>query len=183
MAEVLSVLTYKAAETILEDKGTQSWVIKGERAEKCSYVVCVRHRKGPYKAEGDEPHKHAFLVGKVSGVEESTETKGRIKVKFSEYALLNGPEIPLASASPTQYFPSLKTMGIDEGSLVWHSVANYQSSSGVEGNLSPETGNHKAVDEGDADHISPMSVLMKAKKFVAESLQIPVSSVEITIRT
>jgi hypothetical protein len=122
MAEILTVLTFKSARHIVGDGGTQSWIISPRRAGRCAYVVCVRHQQGPYKAEGTEPHKHAFLVGKVSGVVPSSEASDRFRVKMSEYAILAGPHIPLNSASPTQYFPSLSSVGIDERSLHWKPI-------------------------------------------------------------
>ena len=124
MAEVLTVLTFKSARHIVGDGGTESWVISKYRAGRCAYVVCVRHQHGPYKAEGNEPHKHAFLVGKVSGVAPARETNDRFRVEMSEYAIVDGPQIPLNSASPTQYFPSLSSIGIDVASLHWKPICD-----------------------------------------------------------
>ena len=161
MAEVLTVLTFKSAAHIIADGGTQSWVIGRRRASRCSHVVCVRHQQGPYKAEGNEPHKHAFLVGKVSGVVPSSETDDRFRVEISEYAIVDGPQIPLNSASPTQYFPSLRSLGIDEAFLDWKPVR------GVPGEVAAD---------------AAVSVLMRAKKLVADGLHVPLSDVEIIVR-
>ena len=120
MGEVLSVLTFKGCDHIIGDGGTQSWVLSRPRALACDYVVCARHQQGPHKPEGSEPHKHAFLIGKVSDVVPSEDGPDRWRVEFQEYALLDGPKLPLKSASPTQYFASLKQLGIDVEMLEWH---------------------------------------------------------------
>ncbi len=183
MAEVLTVLTFKSASHIVGDGGTQSWVISKRRASRCAYVVCVRHQQGPYKAEGDEPHKHAFLVGKVSRVVPSSETNDRFRVEFSEYAIVDGPQIPLNSASPTQYFPSLSSTGIDECALDWKPVSVLPDTDGSTTHLGVVTAAGDRQDVDDGQDMPAMSVLMRAKKLVADGLQVPMSAVEITIRT
>lgn len=188
MAEVLTVLTFKSARHIVSDRGTQSWVISQRRARRCGYVVCVRHQQGPYKAEGDEPHKHAFLVGKVSDVVPSDETKDRFKVEISEYAIVGGPQIPLNSASPTQYFPSLSSINIDYNSLNWKPISDLPDETAstplAAAPAVSEHGDGSDDDDGkDEDGgIVTMSVIMQAKKLIAEGLQVPLSAVEIIVR-
>ncbi|MGX1307035.1 hypothetical protein AB7M35_001755 [Amorphus suaedae] len=178
MTEVLTVLTFKSARHIVHDGGTQSWVIGPRRASRCAYVVCVRHQQGPYKAEGNEPHKHAFLVGKISGVVPSSETPDRFRVEMSEYAIVNGPKIPLNSASPTQYFPSLDKIGIDAAALEWKPISDLPDE-----HVGAAPVNTHVRDAGNGDSISAVSVLMQAKKLVADGLDVPLSAVEIIVRT
>jgi Arc/MetJ-type ribon-helix-helix transcriptional regulator len=91
MAElVVSVLTYKSVQTILQTGGTQSWALDKERARSCDYVVICRNAK-TRDAEGPEEHGSAFMVGKISDVVPSTETPGRWLIKMSEYALVDWP--------------------------------------------------------------------------------------------
>ncbi len=174
MAEVLTVLTSKSASHMIADGGSQSWKIGRRRAARCAYVVCVRHQQGPYKAEGNEPHKHAFLVGRVSGVVPASDSPDRLRVEFSEYALVNGPLIPLYSSSPTQYFPSLASIGIDEHALQWRAMDEMPDDT---------TANDAPKDGGDGDSISTISVFTQAKKLIADSLHVPLSAVEITVRS
>lgn len=87
---VLSVLTYKSVETILEVGGTQSWAMSRERAMGCKYAVVCRNAHHP-DVEGQEPHHSAFMVGRISDVVPSTETDGRWLVLFSHYALISAP--------------------------------------------------------------------------------------------
>jgi hypothetical protein len=144
--------------------------------------VCVRHQQGPYKAEGNEPHKHAFLVGKVSGVVPSSETSDRFRVEISEYAIVDGPHIQLNSASPTQYFPSLSSIGIDETSLKWKPISELPDEDGSipRGVVPPSEDALKDVSTGGT--IPAMSVIMQAKKLVADGLGVPLGSVEIIVR-
>ncbi|MBY5820005.1 hypothetical protein HFN60_30915 [Rhizobium leguminosarum] len=85
---VVTVMTFKSVETILEVGGTQSWAMSRERAMGCKYAVVCRNASHP-KVEGREAHHSAFMVGKVSDIVPSTETEGRWLILFSEYALVN----------------------------------------------------------------------------------------------
>jgi hypothetical protein len=169
MAEILTVLTFKSARHIVDDGGTQSWVISPRRAGRCAFVVCVRHQHGPYKAEGNEPHKHAFLVGKVSGVVPSSESSDRFRVEMSEYAIFDGPQIQLNSASPTQYFPSLPSVGIDEASLQWKPIHALPDEDGriPRGGVSPPGNALQKVSDGRAIPILSSS---KPESFPLEDL-------------
>lgn len=84
MSDVIAVFTSKSRETILADGGSQSWALDRSRAARCDYLVVCRNAHGD--AEGPEPHRQAFLVGKVADVVASTETDGRFKIVISEYA-------------------------------------------------------------------------------------------------
>ena len=183
MAEVLTVLTFKSVSHIVGDGGTQSWVISPQRARRCVYVVCVRHQQGPYKAEGDEPHKHAFLVGKISDVVPSSETKDRFRVEMSEYAVVEGPQVPLNSASPTQYFPSLTSIGIDAAALQWRPISDLPDEVAASPAKAFAVAEADSSDGGHGEAGAGLSVFMQAKKLVADSLHLPLSAVEIVIRT
>jgi hypothetical protein len=89
--DVVSVLTFKSVETILQNGGTQSWALDRERAARCTYVVICRNSKTRV-AQGPEKHGSAFMVGKVSDVVPSTEKQGRWLIRMSEYALVNWPD-------------------------------------------------------------------------------------------
>jgi hypothetical protein len=121
-------------------------------------------------------------VGKVSDVVPSSETSDRFRVEISEYAIVNGPHIELNSASPTQYFPSLSSIGIDEASLQWKPIRSLPDEDGSipRGSLSPAE--NALQDVSDGGGIPAVSVIMQAKKLVADGLRVPLSSVEIIIR-
>ena len=82
---VLTVLTFKSIEHVLEVGGTQSWALDRARARACKYAVLCRNARSAH-VEGPEAHGSAFLVGRISDVVPSTDTEGRWLVLFSEYA-------------------------------------------------------------------------------------------------
>ena len=84
--KVLSVLTFKSAETIIDVGGTQSWVLDRNRAKACKYVVICRNALHE-DVEGEELHGHAFMLGKIKDVVPSTDTAGRWLVLLSDYAV------------------------------------------------------------------------------------------------
>lgn len=86
MSEVIAVLTDESVDTILANRGTQSWKLDRKRAEKCSYVVIYRHDKTRNR-KAQEPHGEPFLVGKVKGVVPSTDIEDRWLIKIGKYAL------------------------------------------------------------------------------------------------
>jgi hypothetical protein len=163
MENVVSVLTYKSAGHIVGDGGSQAWRADRSRLRKAKYVVAARHAHSPFKAEGPEPHRHAFLVGLISDVvdadrdfeaEHHPETKPRNKIMFSRYALIDGPELPLAGQNPVQYWANLAALKIDEEALEW-------------------------IDTPKPVTILPMD---RAKAIVAEAHGVTPDRVEITIR-
>ena len=110
------------------------------------------------------------------------ETAGRWRVDFDEYALVDGPKLPLNSASPTQYFDSLKALGIDEAELDWQPVTRQ-----------PPAAAPAAAPREPAAHLSgaasvgkpletPAAILMSAKALVAAQFGVAPEAVEISIR-
>ena len=179
MPEVLTVLTFKGANQLIGEGGTESWVVNRGRVLACDYVVCARHRHGPWKPEGPEPHKNAFLVGKIARVEPSSETGDRWRIEFDEYALVDGPKLPLRSASPTQYFMSLAALDIDEGALTWRSVMNKAAPARA---ISADVF-HEDVAEAPASlGEMPANFLKSAKALVAARLGVAPEAVEISVR-
>ncbi|GJE74865.1 hypothetical protein [Methylorubrum suomiense] len=118
---VISVLTFKSVETILDCGGTQSWVLDSNRARNCKYAVVCRNAHYP-GVEGKETHGHAFMIGKVSEVVPSTETKGRWLVKFSHYAVSDfglqwDSRNPVAYYTTDDYISTKDYKGIDFNAL------------------------------------------------------------------
>lgn len=127
---VVSVLTFKGRERLIDEGGSQAWRADRRKLNQCEFIVCARHANSPFPAEGDEPHKSAFLVGRISAIVDA-DTDGeahdrnlpnRNKIMFSEYALVDGPVLTLPGQNPVQYWPDLAALGIDADSLSWHKV-------------------------------------------------------------
>lgn len=125
MAEgALIVFTAKTIDAILEDGGTQSWVLNPSHMTHIKYVVCTRNADRKHDEEfglRPEPHRAAFLVGKVSGIRKVGERNGRDRyiVLFSEYALVDLPDFRGHERNPVTYgdTDSLKVKGLDVAEL------------------------------------------------------------------
>ena len=88
MSDIVTVLTFKSVEEVLEVGGTQSWALDRKRAASCDYVVLCRNSKTRH-SNGPEEHGTAFMVGKVKDVVPSTDIDGRWLILMSEYALID----------------------------------------------------------------------------------------------
>ena len=78
------------------DGGTSEWRVNRHRAQRCVFTVCTRNRypKVPTPREGTEPHRSAFLLGRVRDVVTSPgPMPKRYLIQFSKYALLDIPEV------------------------------------------------------------------------------------------
>lgn len=159
-ANVLSVLTFKAVETILADGGTQSWALDRARAKACRYVVICRNGRSPH-VEGVEPHGSAFLVGKIKDVVPSTETEGRWLIQLSEYAHCDVPE-QWEGRNPVAYWTEADYDEIDFAALDFHPMPE------------PET-------EYVAPRPQPLT-LAQAKAGLSAAFDVPPSAIEIVIR-
>ena len=153
MSDIISVLTYKSVENILEAGGTQSWVLDRNRAARCDYVVVCRNAK-TRNSEGPEPHGTAFMVGKVQDVIPSTEVPGRWLIQISEYAEVEVPDM-WEGRNPVAYWKDTEYQGdID----------------------------FKSLDYQPLEMSSPGLTIAEAKAGLAIGLNVPESAIEITVR-
>ena len=101
--KVLAVLTAKSVATCLKVGGTQSWALDPYHAKRCRFAVLCRNLHADW-GDGLEPHRTAFMIGRISGVEPSTEgSEGRWLVKFEEYAIVDIPEAWKGWRNPVRY--------------------------------------------------------------------------------
>lgn len=126
--KTIVVFTYRPAQNILLDGGSQAWALKAANARRCTYIVCARNRyfenAGPeIQALAQEKHGSAFLVGKVSIVEPSPERPDRSIVRFDEYAILDSqPVVWPGARNPVWYVADIRELGIDPSTLTWKSM-------------------------------------------------------------
>jgi len=121
----LVVFTAKTVEQILGFGGTRSWVLNPSRMGHIRYVVCTRNADRKYDTEcgpRTEPHRSAFLVGKISGIRKVDRHNGRDRylIEFSEYALLDPiPEFRGHERNPVTYSDAdaLRIKGLDVDKL------------------------------------------------------------------
>jgi hypothetical protein len=158
---VLALFTAKSVATVLADGGTQSWVLNRPRAKACKYAILCRNARSPY-VEGSEPHRSAFLIGRVKDVVPSTESDGRWLVQFSEYATCAVPD-QWEGRNPVNYWTTDDSPHIDFDKL------DFQPMPG-QATPSPRTAEPQLM------------TLADAKAGLARTFNVPPSAIEITIR-
>lgn len=114
------VLTAKSVERILREGGTSSWRLDRNHARQCQFAVCTRNANADW-VEGPETHHSAFLIGKVSEVTFSPESRDRFLVLFSEFARLDIPNVWKGDRNPVKY-ATLSELGIDPAALDWEAM-------------------------------------------------------------
>jgi hypothetical protein len=115
--DAVVVFTAKSVETLLQEGGTSSWRLDRNHARQRAYAVCTRNANADW-VEGSEAHHSAFLVGKVREVVPSPNHADRYLIQFSEYALLNIPDVWKGDRNPVKY-AALEDLGIDPSTLKW----------------------------------------------------------------
>lgn len=161
----ICVLTARGIEKILEDCGSQAWVLNAKRARQCEYVVCVQNRGfrddwGQVSA----PHHTAFIVGRLKTVVRSKEKdcENRWVLVFSEYA-----EIDVADAWPGHrnpvFYADLESFDIDIDTLQFQPMPEQEPQAKWEGQQEPLT-------------------MAEAKAGLALTFGVAPSDIEITVR-
>lgn len=105
--EVMVRFTAKSVETCLAERGTQSLVLNRTHAKRCKYAILCRNAHTDW-GDGKEPHRTAFMIGRISDVVPSTEPnhqppEKRWLVKFDEYARLDIPDFWRGWRNPVRY--------------------------------------------------------------------------------
>lgn len=107
----IAIYTGKPTETILEDGGSQAWVLDRKNALKAEYGVLCFNPNAEW-SKGNVDHGAAFFIGKISGVTPSPIEPERSIVLFDEYAEVNLPDIWGGWRNPIKY-TSLEDLGIN----------------------------------------------------------------------
>jgi len=159
------VLTFQSIETILGQGGTRAWRLVGSNARKRAFAVCTRNAMDK-RVQGSEPHRSAFLVGKVKDVVPVPGREKRYLLQFSEYARVNIPNVwKKGDRNPVKY-ASLEQLGIDPSKLKWEPMPE-PSAVPLQTFVQPAC-------EG--------LTITAAKQGLSLTLGVPVEAIEITIR-
>ncbi len=165
--KAIIVLTAKSVDRIRREGGTSSWRLDRNNARQCEFAVCTRNAHADW-TEGNEDHHAAFMVGKVKDVLPSQDRKGGYwLVQFSEYALVNVPEVWKGDRNPVKY-GTLEDLGIDSAKLEWLAM--------------PEPSSDESPAPRVVNDLPEPHTIAEAKKGLALAYGIPPESVEITIR-
>ncbi len=167
----LSVLTARGVDRLLAEGGTQAWRLKPENVRKVGYCVCVQNQRNGHWGGADQPHHHAFIVGKIADVVASPENRAdRYLVVFSEYARIDIPDAWPGLRNPVRY-SSLEEFGInDPDSLEWHQMPAVLAG--------PSSGNFMDEEKGG---FGPLT-MAEARAGLALGLGVPESTIEISVR-
>ncbi len=166
----LVVFTTESIEHILSLGGTASWRLARQNARQCKYAVCTRNAYHP-EDEGSEPHRSAFLIGRISDVVQSPESgyQDRFLIQFREFARVNIPNVWKGDRNPVKY-TTMEELGIDPDSLTWETMP--PRTVDIQAALEPST---RETDS------SPLTIA-EAKKALARTFGVSPDAIEITIR-
>lgn len=166
----LSVLTARGVDRILSEGGSQAWRLRPDNVMKMRYCVCVQNRHHNHWGGADQPHHHAFLVGRIADVVPSPERPERYLIVFSEYARINKADAWPGLRNPVRY-ATLEEFGVDgPDSLEWHPMpADVMDASLAEPQDEEQGG------------FGPLTII-EAKAGLALGLGVPESAIEICIR-
>lgn len=161
------LFTGRPPDQILAEGGTQAWVLNARRARKCKYAVCVQNFHTYEEFSPTEPHKTAFMVGKVSAVDLSDdqpdpveEKPERYIIRFDQYARIAIPDAWDGSRNPVKY-TDIMSLGINPANI------NFQPMPEVKKAVRPEEG----------------LTIAQAKIGLSITFGVKPEAIEITIRT
>ena len=137
MQDTVVTLTFKQVEHILILGGCPSWPIDPTKAADCKYLICTRNQNLQSTRGlviGTEPHRSAFLIGKISDVRPTNEQSiptveryehifaDRSNIHISEYALIDIPDLYPGNRQGFAYM-SMSDIDLDPDSLVWRRIS------------------------------------------------------------
>lgn len=169
----VAVFTNRGLNCLLAEGGTQAWVLNPERVRKLTYVVCAQNREDGSWGEPTHSQGQGFLIGRISTVDASPEPgrEDRFIIRFDEYAEIDVPHMAYQWRNPVRYI-RLEDHGIDPKTLTFLPLEQSKSKSV-----------HHDLDSANsaAPSIRPLD-MASAKRSLAAFYNVPVNSIEITIR-
>ncbi|RYZ17539.1 MAG: hypothetical protein EOO70_01625 [Myxococcaceae bacterium] len=113
------VFTERTHKQILEEGGSQAWVLNHDRARQYEYLVCAQNTH----QWGSEAKRHgeAFLVGRISDLVPAPDAQERWLIRISEYAKIKIPNAWQGLRNPVRY-TTLEHLGIDLATLTFEPV-------------------------------------------------------------
>lgn len=191
--ECVAVYTCRGRDRILSEGGSQAWRIDMSKASKHKFLVCIQNRNQTWGQPTAE-HKTAFLIGKISSIEKSTEedAEGRAIIKISEFAELNVPDSWDGNRNPVAY-TTLSEYGIhsedDYINLNWARLGTnfHFNFDGLEPQKTKMLGDDYEAVMADEQLSSVNNVAMplsieEAKQGLALKFGVRVNQIDITIR-
>jgi hypothetical protein len=168
MESTIIVFSFFSIDTVLHRHGgSAAWHLDPARARQCDYVLMSRNARDERLERGaTEPHRSAFLVGRLSEVVPDSERPQRYLLKFSDYALVDVPDVWSGNRNPVAY-GRLQDFGINPDALDWQPM--------------PELA-EPAAPAAAAQATDFATIIGQHKTAIAEALGVPRDAVEISIR-
>ena len=165
MDDAIVLFTKQSIERILREGGSGRWRLVPSHARQRKFVVLTRNAKHP-KVEGPEPHRSAFLVGKIEDILPSAEKPGRYWIKFREYARVSFSEVwNKGDRNPVRY-SKLEDLSIDPSKLKWEPMPKSTNP-----DLTPKSA-----------QLAKALTIAEAKEGLSMTFGVPAEAIEITIR-
>lgn len=171
--DTIVVFTARSPERIVNEGGSQAWVLNAARAKNCAWLVCTQNRHNPDHEFSDatEPHGTAFLLGKVSGIRQTNEVskdgKQRWLIAISAFARIDVQDAWDHGRNPVRY-TSLEELGVNPSKVKFEPMPQ---------EIMPPTRASKA-----STSAVSMLTIAEAKKALAATFGVRPDAVEITIK-
>lgn len=200
------VFTGKPLELVVFQGGSASWRAVPHRARQCEFVICTRNTRAKW-SDGPEDHGSAWMIGRVSGVDDAPEeenkdpSKPRYRFRFSEYALLDYKDPKFQNFWKGYHWPvhytTLEDVGIDVAGLDWQpmpdpdpdpasavheAVKAHGLGALVEASYAGHTEEDVEAGMQDGSDFNYPLTLAQAKRGLALTFGISPEAIEITIR-
>ena len=165
----MMVFTRASVETLLSRGGSRSWKLNANRAQRYSYLICVRNNPG--NKEGIERHGQAFFIARIKDIVQTTDPKypPRHMITFDQYAEIKKDDVWKGWRNPVYYDVSLNNLGID--------MKNF-SENMIEIDDNESLQSHESFKRD----MSQGLTIEEAKEGLAKTFSVDVHAVEITIR-
>jgi hypothetical protein len=155
---------------LLAEGGSQAWRLNPDNARKFRYCVCVQNQRNGLWGGADQPHHHAFLVGKIREIVPSPEGRpGRYLVIFSEYARIDVENAWPGLRNPVRY-ATLEEFGLDPADLEWRPMP-----------VDLVDASSEEPEDEEQGGFGPLTI-SEAKAGLALGLGVPESAIEISVR-
>jgi hypothetical protein len=164
------VFTARSPDRIVNEGGSQAWVLNPARAKLCKWLICTQNRHNPDHEFSDatEEHGSAFMMAEISAIAASPERPDRWIVEISRFARINLPEIWQHWRNPVRY-AHLSDLGVDPDTLRFEPMRDMK--------VTPAKPQSSAVGWPPATLTIP-----EAKKALAATFGVKPDAVEITVR-
>jgi hypothetical protein len=173
----LLLYTSRRVEQMLEQRGSQAWVLNLQRARECRYVVCAWNPRGEFAQPNvDLRHGEAYLIAPITAIEpaQAPEPLGRYIVRFTKFAVPPGRKIVWTGKRNPVNYTTLSTLGIDADTLTF--TARELNVAGAASTVHPAAGGRDSAAED-----APLTIAA-AKRGLALQYDVSADSIEIVIR-